>query len=168
MEIDTLVYGVNNVQTMKPTMVGFLFGSFLLTELEHDVILKAKLNTREHSMKVFVYFNLHKKVFSVRAMEGENKGRVIAHTTTVELRDAVFKVSQAGRERVLKEKRKNVHAGVQGQWVAWSGDNVDDLDAVTYNPYRYDSFVTVADQTPVRTAARAVLNNRKIQAQLTI
>lgn len=123
MEIDTLVYGVNNVQTMKPTMVGFLFGSFLLTQLAHDVILKAKLNTQEHSMKVFVYFNLHKKVFSVRAMEGENKGRVIAHTTTVELRDAVFKVSQAGRERVLKEKRKNVHAGVQGQWVAWTGVN---------------------------------------------
>lgn len=119
-------------------------------------------------MKVFVYFNLHKKVFSVRAMEGENKGRVIAHTKTIELRDAVFKVSQAGRERVLKEQRKNVHAGVQGQWVDWSGDNVDGLDAVTYNPYKYDSFVSVADQAPVRTAVRAVLNNRKIQAQLTI
>jgi hypothetical protein len=27
-------------------------------------------------MKVFVYFNLHKRVFSVKALEGKDKGRV--------------------------------------------------------------------------------------------
>ena len=65
-------------------------------------------------MRVFVYFNLHKKCLSVKALEGESKGRVIAHADSVELVNATFKVSQAGRQRVLRERRKNVHAGVVG------------------------------------------------------
>lgn len=47
-------------------------------------------------MKVFVYYNLHKKCFSVRAMEGEQRGRVIAHRDMISLTDAVFRVSAAG------------------------------------------------------------------------
>ena len=65
-------------------------------------------------MKVFVYFNLHKKVWSVKALEGPNKGKVIEHTTNINIANAKFKVSEAGRQRVLKEKKKNVHAGVTG------------------------------------------------------
>jgi hypothetical protein len=34
-------------------------------------------------MKVFVYFNLHKKCFSIKALEGAMKGRVVAHRDTV-------------------------------------------------------------------------------------
>ena len=63
-------------------------------------------------MKVFVYYNLHRKVWSVKALEGENKGRVIAHRDMVVLRNPEGKVSQAGRKRVLQEQRKNVHAGI--------------------------------------------------------
>jgi hypothetical protein len=67
-------------------------------------------------MKVFVYFNLHKKCFSVKALEGVNKGKVVQHTDNIVLLLPKFKVSEAGRQRVLREKRKNVHAGVVG-WV---------------------------------------------------
>jgi len=66
-------------------------------------------------MKVFVYYNLHKSCWSVRASDGPLKGKVIAHAGSVFLRDATFKVSEAGRQRVLKEQRKNVHAGVEGE-----------------------------------------------------
>ena len=65
-------------------------------------------------LKCFVYFNLHRKVWSIKALEGPNKGRVIAHSTVVEMSDCTFKVSEAGRQRVLAEKRKNVHAGIVG------------------------------------------------------
>ena len=62
-------------------------------------------------MKHFVYYNLHKHVFSVRSCKS---GLVEHHVNTVILSDCDFKVSKAGRDRVLKEKRKNVHAGVKG------------------------------------------------------
>jgi hypothetical protein len=113
-------------------------------------------------MKVFVYYNLHKKVFSVRALEGANKGRVIAHRNEVSLTDVVFRVSEAGRQRVLIERSKNVHAGVTGQWT----DKVEPLQgvAVTYNPYLYDSFVNRETLEPVRTASQAFLKDRTITA----
>lgn len=118
-------------------------------------------------IKVFVYFNLHKKCFSIKALEGANKGRVIAHRDALVLYHAKFKVSEAGRQRVLKEQRKNVHAGVAGIWYDASNTmRVCDTIAVTYNPYKYDSFVTVADQRPIREAYCVVLKDKRINVVL--
>jgi len=94
-------------------------------------------------MKVFVYFNLHKKLWSVKALEGPQKGRVIARTFHVALRDVQPRVSQAGRERVLREKRKNVHAGLVGQMTDWKLPKYDRLvpeTEITYNPYKSGNF----------------------------
>lgn len=89
-------------------------------------------------MKVALYFNLHKKCFSVKALEGSTKGRVIDHVDDIVLKNVTFKVSQAGRNRVLREKRKNVHAFVIGETVEVS--ELFALDSscaciVQYNPY---------------------------------
>lgn len=65
-------------------------------------------------MKVFVYFNLNKLCLSVRAVGGPHAGLVVAHARAVQLDRATFKVSQAGRARVLRERSKNVHAGIVG------------------------------------------------------
>ena len=56
-------------------------------------------------MKVDVYFNLHRKLFSIRACEGPNKGRVIAHRETVTLPHPHFNVSQSGCARALRDMR---------------------------------------------------------------
>lgn len=116
-------------------------------------------------MKVFVYFNLHKKVFSVKALEGPNKGRVVAHRDKLHLTSVVFKVSEAGRQRVLSEQRKNVHAGVVGQWDDTLPDNYAGV-AVTYNPYRFSSFVRKSDEQPVHQAHNAYLYDKKILANI--
>lgn len=94
-------------------------------------------------MKVYVYRNLHKDCWSVKALEGEHKGRVIYHAQNVTLSDCTFKVSKAGRERVLRERRKNVHAGVVGQLgrINVPLSYMPQMTAVTYNPYKYESFV---------------------------
>lgn len=114
-------------------------------------------------MKVFVYRNLHKKCLSVRAMEGPSKGRVIAHTDEVFLEDVTFKVSQAGRARVLREKSKNVHAGVVGTMIpaavyrekaAWEYMTAR-KDNLTYNPYKYSSFVVKETEDPALSALMA-------------
>ena len=94
-------------------------------------------------MRVFVYYNLHKKLWSVKALEGPQKGRVIRRANHVTLRDVVPKVSQKGRERVLREKRKNVHAGLVGQMVDWKLPEYDRLlpeTEITYNPYKSGNF----------------------------
>ena len=52
--------------------------------------------------RVYVYFNLHKKCFSVK-----QSGKVVSHDDCVLLKDCRFLVGDAGRERVLKEKKKN-------------------------------------------------------------
>lgn len=117
-------------------------------------------------MRVFVYFNLHRKCLSVKALEGERKGRVIAHADSVELVNATFKVSQAGRQRVLRERRKNVHAGVVGTMTNlpahYSTIHIAEAlyTPVKYNPYRFDSFVHAVNETPVHNAKRAVIATR--------
>ena len=119
-------------------------------------------------MRVYVYFNLHKKVFSVRALEGENKGRVVAHVNRILIDRPEFVVSEAGRQRVLREQKKNVHAGVRGIWTAWV-DGIeawDHLTPVTYNPYLYSSFVEKSTLAPVHKATFAVLDNKRIFAEL--
>ena len=108
-------------------------------------------------MRVFVYFNLHKKCFSIKALEGDRKGKVIAHSDTVVLEGCKLMVSEAGRQRVLREKRKNVHAGVSGTWIHYCTNRADNAfdflsmvgKQVTYNPYKYASFVVKATEQPI-------------------
>jgi hypothetical protein len=110
-------------------------------------------------MKVFVYFNLHKRVFSVKALEGAEKGRVIGHRTSLAIYSPVFKVSEAGRQRVVREKRKNVHAGVVGFLTApydWTKELVE-WTPVLYNPYVFSSFVTMLGK-PVHKSQFARMN----------
>jgi len=108
-------------------------------------------------MRVEVYWNLHKRLFSVRALEGENKGRVIEHAYTVSLVNAKFAVQPAGRERVRQEGKKNVHAFVRGRLMLEShakSSNPFDPESreVTYNPYLYDSFVDTEFKSAIHTA----------------
>lgn len=69
------------------------------------------------------------------------------------IRDAQFVVSQAGRARVLRERCKNVHAGVRGTWeVVDEPLSMKGWARVTYNPYKYDSFVRARDERPLEGA----------------
>ena len=87
--------------------------------------------------KVRVYRNLHKKCYSV-----QYNRKVVSHEDNLFLIFPKFKVSQAGRDRVLREKRKNVHAFVDGTVQVWK-DMTDAVDKAAYNPYRWSSFVRV-------------------------
>lgn len=106
---------------------------------------------------MFVYYNLHKKLWSVKALSGTNKGKVIAHKTSLCLQDCVFKVSQAGRARVMKTKQKNVHAGVVG---FVSQDKFDSDIKVSYNPYKNDYFYEKSNGKPVYKASQVCFNNK--------
>lgn len=124
-------------------------------------------------MRAYVYWNLHKFLFSVK---NTRTGLVHAHARQVVIKNATFAVSQAGRARVLRERRKNVHAGVRGKMALIeverpgpggagtnTGGDMRGWTRVTYNPYKYDSFVRASDERPVEGAeeVRLVLRDGK-------
>lgn len=80
------------------------------------------------------------EVWSIRATTGRFAGRVVGHADELVLRDVTFWVSEAGRARVLREGRKNVHAYAIGR-LGQDGDTMTFPDTgVHYNPYAGGSF----------------------------
>ena len=110
-------------------------------------------------MKVKVYYNLHKNCYSIVSLEKENYGKVIKHENCVPLFDAQFKVSEKGRQRVLREQKKNVHAYVVGTWVSEFEPNFP-IKLATYNPYKYSSFVDAHSKKPLAKASQVLLSKR--------
>lgn len=90
---------------------------------------------------VEIYRNLNKLgvIYSIR-----QNGLVIGHSDKLFLKDCEFIVSEAGRQRVLKEKKKNIHAFIRGYWtehqkiVVW---NSPKFLEISYNPYENNTFV---------------------------
>jgi len=118
-------------------------------------------------MRVFVYWNLHKGMWSVKALEGPDKGRVIDRVRKLTLADVSGKVSEAGRQRVLREGRKNVHAGLVGDLIGFDDDLATSVewigDTINYNPRKYDSFVHTVDESKFEGSAYALLtSDRKV------
>lgn len=114
-------------------------------------MIRTKTDSRydiDYDRKVFVYKNLHKNCWSIR-----QDGLVKAHSdgSPIRLYMGGMKVNRKGRERVIREKRKNVHAGIMGYlrhedmkvWDGWV-----DMIEITYNPYKYASFVDVETEKP--------------------
>jgi hypothetical protein len=114
-------------------------------------------------VKVFVYYNLHRHTWSIKALEGAQKGLVVAHSDTVLLQDATGKVSQAGRQRVLRESRKNVHAGIVGELVHTGIEGYfPGLTEVTYNPYKYETVIDKDTLEPYGGSQFAYMDNRRV------
>ena len=97
------------------------------------------------SKKVRVYRNLHKKCFSFK-----QDGLVRCHVDNVVLEDCKFIVSKAGQKRVRDEKKKNVHAFVEGfvADVHKADNHFSDTpwDCVYYNPYECEGFINTSSE----------------------
>ena len=121
------------------------------------------------SQPVRVYRNLHKDCFSVK-----QGGLVRCHADNVTLENVKFIVSKAGQRRVRDEKKKNVHAFVEG-YVAdtrkadkyvdgeWSDKEIENgftnWICAYYNPYECDGFMNTATEQVYKTAKIADLSN---------
>lgn len=109
------------------------------------------------SCPVRVYRNLHRGCYSVK-----QGGIVRCHADNVALKNVKFIVSKAGQKRVRDEKKKNVHAFVEGFVVdtreadhVVDGEKTDqDIEnglsdwneSVYYNPYKCDGFTNTNTQ----------------------
>ena len=135
-------------------------------------------------MLVDVYRNLTKGCFSVKACTGPYSGKVIAHAESVWLDDPMFRIVESGRQRVLMERKKYVHAYVRGELYSLDGvyrmaspewvdiprlhhshPMADKMDAYgygfTYNPYKHTKFVVpfMGNYVSVRSGHHALLCN---------
>ena len=126
----------------------------VITESQFDKLFIGK--------KVMVYYNLHKHTFSVK-----HGDRVILHADFVKLEDVEFRVRSGGREKVRDEKQKNIHAFVIGTLVDYCQYPCETLPeppsdiVVTYNPYKYDTFVIKGTEEPILNADAVEMINLK-------
>ena len=95
--------------------------------------------------KVRVYWNLHLHMWSVQEYIPKKGWRVWYHADEVMLENVEWKVSRAGRDRVRREKRKNVHAYAVGDLAEVK--KVFEIVPrgwwpICYNPYHNDGFVS--------------------------
>lgn len=131
----------------------------VITESQFDSLFVGK--------QVMVYYNLHKHTFSIR-----HEGKVILHADMVKLNDVEFRVRQGGKEKVRVEKHKNVHAFVIGTLVDFCEYPCGELteptgEVVTYNPYKYDSFVVKSTEEPIYNAREVEMVNLKNKIYVT-
>lgn len=103
--------------------------------------MQKKLPTKFIGTPVRVYRNLRNNLMSVQAKAPNGSWLVVGHVNSCLLYDATFKVSEAGRQRVLQQKRKNVHAFICGELADIDTDVVLPTKAF-YNPYKFETFVT--------------------------
>lgn len=118
---------------------------------------------------VQVYRNINKTlptgvhVYSVRG----DDGLVKKHTRYIHLKDCKLRVGKKGKQRVRDEKRKNVHAYIQGKEA--DGMTIPSMFSdmkVTYNPYKNDSFVCIKTGKAVHDAAHVMIAGRHIHVWL--
>jgi hypothetical protein len=97
-----------------------------------------------------IYRNLHHGLaFSI-----QHNGRVIDRVENLEAWGCTFKVSENGRQRVLREKCKNVHAFVIAEGYRATKKSVDGLSRVCYDPYKAGHFVV--EGQPIHSASKVV------------
>lgn len=116
-------------------------------------------------MKVRVYYNLNKSVWSVQHYIPGKGWRVREHLKSLVLEDVTFKISEAGRQRVIRESRKNVHAYAIGELVEREGEGYSGhLPCASYNPYKAAHFTnTATGQRVDRTMQAIFTRDRKVR-----
>lgn len=115
---------------------------------------------------VQVYRNLNRTgpngepIYSIR---DKKTRRVTNHLTHITLTNATFTVSEKGRQRVNREKRKNVHAHITGTPTTTLPDG--NWRHATYNPYTAPTFTDRETGQPVHRATHVHLDATGIHYQ---
>ena len=137
----------------------------VITENQYNKLLETITNDDEKNhigKKVMVYRNLHKDTFSI-----QYKSRIVLYADYVKLNNVEFRVRPGGNEKVGREKKKNVHAFVIGNLVDYCNYPCENIPSepndniVTYDPYKYKSFVLKSTNEPVFGANEVEMVNSK-------
>lgn len=114
----------------------------------------------EVGQKVLIAFHLHKQCFSIRLASTR---KVAAYTDRIVVSDVRFPVSPYGRLRVLKEKKKNVHAFVLGTYLQEIQNlSRSNFREAYYNPYQVSGFVDRETSRSIEFADYVICENKRV------
>ncbi len=126
--------------------------------------MKRPLPTNLIQERVRIYRNLNDKCLSVMYHK-----KVVGHAQSVLLNDIKFIVLEGGRQRAIIQKRKNVHAFIEGVLVKVSSETDETFELnegikISYNPYMQGSFFIEKTGQPVHKAKTILINSKGILA----
>lgn len=110
----------------------------------------------DRDQPVRVFKNLKHGCYSIM-----QRGVIRASARVVRLSDVEFRVGEKGRQRMIRDKRRNVHAFAIGRLVDYvHPDDARDIAPLEgrgafYDPYRFGFFVDAETQAPLITVSAA-------------
>jgi hypothetical protein len=108
-----------------------------------------------------IYRNLRTGTMSLQQKFG-NSWLVIGHVTNVVIKHPKFYVSEPGRQRVIKERQKNVHAYSTGILVNVALEKLPDLQEIYYCPYAQSYFSWKQTGEPITHADLLVVIDNQV------
>ncbi len=135
-----------------------------MTQADNNIILPFKNRELDKDKPVRLYRNLTKKGIWYSLIQN---GKTVAHTSAICLKNCTFKVNEKTRQRVLRNKRKEFHAYIEGMYTESGMGRTasrNDLPAViTYNPYTHIGFTckNLTTKPFLVTGARFVICNHE-------
>lgn len=106
--------------------------------------------------RVAVYKNLHKAAWSIKALDGPHKGKVVAHAEVVGLLDCAMHVGLTAQQRIAQGAPREVHAWIAGRL---SEVTIDHPTRVVYRPHERPEFYLPSTGHGVHTAPAVLFTN---------
>lgn len=122
------------------------------------MIIPFKNRVIDKDKPVHVYRNLNAKW---RCFSIQQNNLVVAHADGFIIKNVKARVSESGRQRVIKEKQKNVHAKLIGEFVGEKDIDVSNLDEIFYDPYTTESFINKTTGEPIYEIRETYFKNGK-------
>lgn len=107
-----------------------------------------------------IYRNLQTGTMSIQ-QKVDKSWLVVGHLTNAAIEYPKFHISQAGKARVIRDKRKNVHAWAEGRLVGISADS-SNLQEVYYCPYNTDQFLWKNTREPIESTSLLVVIDNQV------
>lgn len=109
-----------------------------------------------------VRVNLNNGLISVQLKTPGKSWFVAGHVNNAVLSCVTFHVSENGRQRVIKEKCKNVHAWAQATLLGEVYADLVTPISVNYNPHTDSGFVERHTQKPLQACQYLVVRNNQV------
>jgi hypothetical protein len=111
--------------------------------------------------KIRIYRNLNNGTMSIQR-HLIRSWRVVGHVTHAVVRDVCLHLSESGRQRVIRDLRKNVHAWGEGILVAPDCPEIDAPIDLAYNPYQDATFVERGTKRPILKCRYLVVRDNRV------
>lgn len=111
--------------------------------------------------EVRIYRNLNNGRMSVQCKK-DGRWLVAGHVTDCIIEAVTFKISEAGRQRVIRENTKNVHAWGQGKLLVQFDLSKRASIELSYNPYKHETFIDRLTRKPIYSCRYLIVRNNKV------